>query len=280
MVQMSYKINLIFLLFIFLDTRLGMSQPIQKIVSLAPVITEIILELGQEKALVGKTNHCKVSKNSHAVSVGSYLDTSLEGIVSLNPSLVLLLTEQENMASQLEKLKIKTRIVSNRSINQIDDAILKISQELNVEEKGIELVKVKKEQVTRYLNTCPPATGKERKAAFIFDEGSLSERKLFYISPKGSFYSEVIKLIGLENVTNESKEYSEISFEGLKVLSPEVLYLVTEVDDSTKIVNELSKYLITSKDKIFTLPKEPTLFPGSRYPDIIKEFACANRKFF
>jgi len=81
-----------------------------KIVSLAPSITEIVFASGFGDKLIGISSFSNYPKieTDKIQKVGSYLDTNLELIVKLNPDLVLLLPSHSKAKVGLEKLGIET----------------------------------------------------------------------------------------------------------------------------------------------------------------------------
>src|ERR1700752_4858196 len=65
-------------------------QPVQRIVSLAPSLTETIYALGLQDRLVGDTDYCDYPADAQKkTKVGGGINPSLEIIASLHPDLVL-----------------------------------------------------------------------------------------------------------------------------------------------------------------------------------------------
>lgn len=246
-----------------------------RVISLAPVITEIISELDQEKLLVGRTAFCTLkNENLKVPSVGSFLDTSIEGIFSLKPDIVLLLKTQKQTAEKLDKLGIKTVFVSNQTIGEINQAIVTVASALKVSELGTKLVARKTAELKNIKQECS-SLNNPKTAIFIFDEGSNKSRTKFFIASKSSFFNEIMSLSNLENLFKSNHEYAEISVEGIYSLKPELIFLVTETKDPEKTLAYLKKVLkLGTTQKIILLPKEPTIFPGPRYPEIFRSFVC------
>jgi iron complex transport system substrate-binding protein len=81
----------------------------QRLVSLAPSITEIVYALGLGDSLVGDTEYCDYPPDAkHKPHVGAVLNPSLEEIVALKPDLALGIAEanRREIAEQLERLGI------------------------------------------------------------------------------------------------------------------------------------------------------------------------------
>jgi len=74
----------------------------QRIISLAPSITENIKILHCENALVGRTDFCKSAKP--AESIGNIIEPSIEKIISLKPDLVMA-TKEGNRPQTIQRLR-------------------------------------------------------------------------------------------------------------------------------------------------------------------------------
>lgn len=85
-------------------TGISFSLPLknQRIISLAPSITENIKILKSENYLVGRTDFCKMPVSIS--SVGTIIDPSVEKIITLKPDLVFA-TKEGNRPQSVEKLR-------------------------------------------------------------------------------------------------------------------------------------------------------------------------------
>jgi iron complex transport system substrate-binding protein len=73
-----------------LDQIFFLGSPPQRIVSLAPNITETLFSLGLGERIVGVTRYCDFPKNAQQKEkIGGMIDPNLEKILSLNPDLVI-----------------------------------------------------------------------------------------------------------------------------------------------------------------------------------------------
>ncbi len=67
-----------------------LGRPPQRIVSLAPNVTEILFALGLEKEIVGVTRYCNYPKQAMNIEkIGGMVDPDLEKIVNLHPDLII-----------------------------------------------------------------------------------------------------------------------------------------------------------------------------------------------
>ncbi|HEU4508449.1 MAG TPA: cobalamin-binding protein [Pyrinomonadaceae bacterium] len=89
--------------------RVSLPARVNRVISLAPNLTEIVFAVGAGDRLVGRTSYCDYPAEAKAIAeVGDTLHPSLERIIALRPQVVLIST-----ASQLE---IFTRQLQNQNI--------------------------------------------------------------------------------------------------------------------------------------------------------------------
>jgi iron complex transport system substrate-binding protein len=134
---MKYPVNhvifcLLGLLFL-IDVPLADSP--QRIVSLAPHITEIIFRLGAGGRLVGRTEFSRYPKAAQEIpSVGGYLNPDYEKIVKLRPDLILQFPNSEHR-EKLEQLGYQVVEIPNETIDEIIHGIQIVGEILHLEKK-------------------------------------------------------------------------------------------------------------------------------------------------
>lgn len=141
------KLYSIFLI-LLLSTTLFASGAIetnkeQRIIALAPNITQTVCALGKESALVGRSDYCNDPESVLALpSCGSLYSLSLETIVSLNPTLVITtgFTPLETV-SAIEKAGIKVlRVSEQATLEDSYSFISKIADEIGAVEQSAKLI--------------------------------------------------------------------------------------------------------------------------------------------
>ncbi|NWF52741.1 MAG: ABC transporter substrate-binding protein [Nitrospirae bacterium] len=107
--------------FLFLTSVYAGEIP-NRIVSLAPNLTETIFNLGLGDRIVGVTNFCDYPDEARKKQkVGGMYNPSLEKILSLKPDVVVMTTDGniKEFEERLRRLKIKT-YVSTRGAHERD----------------------------------------------------------------------------------------------------------------------------------------------------------------
>ena len=90
----------------------------ERLVSLAPSITECLFASGAGERVVGVTRFCNwPSEAASLPRVGGYLDLSVESVIRLEPDLVLMLEESAESAAQLRRLGIPCLLLSHNTLD-------------------------------------------------------------------------------------------------------------------------------------------------------------------
>jgi iron complex transport system substrate-binding protein len=123
--------------------RVSVPEHIERLVSLAPSITETLYALGLGDQLVGDTDYCEYPPEAkQKPHVGPILNPSLEKIVALKPDLVLGSPEANRIetADRLERLGIPLYGVTARSVEETLDSIEDLGRVLGREAEAQRLV--------------------------------------------------------------------------------------------------------------------------------------------
>jgi iron complex transport system substrate-binding protein len=109
--------------------RVTLPVKIDRIVSLAPNLTEIVYAVGAGDRLVGRTSYCDYPSQAKSVTeVGDTLHPSIERIIALKPQVVLVSTasQLENFTRQLDEQKIAVYVTNPQSLDQVFASIEKL----------------------------------------------------------------------------------------------------------------------------------------------------------
>lgn len=193
----------------------------QRIVSLAPTLTEIVAELGRLDRLVGVTRFddfpAAVKTLPH---VGGLTDLSIEGVVALRPDLVLAL-DGPTLAAPLERLRglgIRVVTVPSNDLAQLWSAILQVGAALGAEREAGELRRRVEGELAELK---AQAAGKPRRRALM-----LVGVAPWIAAGRGSYLDELLPYAGLDNVVAQGGPFPQMSSEGMMSLRPEVLVLL------------------------------------------------------
>lgn len=113
----------------------------QRIVSMAPSITETIFALEAEAKLVGVTDYCNYPvEATNITSIGGFSTPNLEVIASLNPDLIIAASWNAESVAQLESKGLCIVIILANTLDEIIENMGKIGNLVNVRQNGIDLM--------------------------------------------------------------------------------------------------------------------------------------------
>lgn len=125
---------------------LGLAAPVaaapQRIVSLAPSVTETLFALGVGERVVGVSTYCDYPPAAARIAkVGTFLQPNVERILVLRPDLVIAVPSPGNRApvERLRALGLRILIVDPERIDEILASIRQIADAVGVPEAGARL---------------------------------------------------------------------------------------------------------------------------------------------
>ncbi|MDR6608419.1 cobalamin-binding protein [Pseudomonas synxantha] len=120
----------------------GSAVAVERVVSLAPSLSEIVVELGSADLLAGVLDAGeRPAELKNLPSVGRYGQLDMERLLSLKPDLLLLWPGSVGPAQrdQLKRLNIPTFVAEPHSLDQLAAQIEAIAAQLGRPERGISL---------------------------------------------------------------------------------------------------------------------------------------------
>lgn len=206
-----------------LGRNLSVPDNPQRIVALAPSITEIIFALDCGHRLKGVTQYSDFPPQASALpQVGSYVYPDLEKIVALQPDLCIAVKDgnPKNVADRLEAMNIPVYAVDPRNIETVADTIIRIGGLLNASEKAESIVRNMRLRVERVKSAAAKAA---YRPGVFFQIG---------ISPivavgTNTFIHELIVSAGGKNLSEGTVPYPRYSREQIIALSPDIFIITS-----------------------------------------------------
>jgi iron complex transport system substrate-binding protein len=218
------RLNKIICIFAFLIIQSGAAgaAPPDRIVSLAPNITEILYALGLGDNIVGVTSFCdRPDDAKRKPKIGGMVNPSLEAIMAARPDIVIMTTDGNpaGLDERLNKLGIRTYILHERRLLGLPKEIIAFGRALEVEARAVSLA-----------GNMNRAFEKIRKG-----HGKALQRKnvLFIIWPEplivagfGTQIDDAIRLLGWNNIASDALgNYPKFSIEEVARRSPDVIII-------------------------------------------------------
>ena len=199
-------------------------QP-ERIVSLAPSVTETLFAIGAGKLLVADTSYCDYPEEAAKLpKIGGYIDPNVESIVALKPDMVLgAKGNPRDVLNQLRQLGIPVVTVSPESLRDVDTAIRMIGKVVGYQRESETLARentARREAVTRVTDALSES---ERPRTLLL----FSPDSLFSVGPN-SYLDEMIRFAGGRNVAADAPiPWPELSMEKLITADPEIIILLS-----------------------------------------------------
>jgi iron complex transport system substrate-binding protein len=195
----------------------------QRVVSLAPSITEIIFALDQGRRLQGVTTYSDFPAEAVKLpKVGSYVHLDLEKIVALKPDLCIAIKDGNPrvIAQRLESLKIPVYAVDPNNLETVIKTVLEIGELLNARNRA--------NQLAQNMNL------RIQKVKYLVAKTTQRPRVFFQIgvSPIVSvgthtFIHELIVMAGGNNLAAGPVPYPRFSREKVLALSPDIIIITS-----------------------------------------------------
>jgi iron complex transport system substrate-binding protein len=250
----------------------------QRVVSLAPSITEILFALGQGNKVVGVTEYCDYPPEALEKRViGGYATPSLEAIVRCTPDLVALLEEHQDLRGQLDKLGIPYVTVNHINIVGIKSSIAALGKTLGAEAQAKVIFDDMDRRIER-IQTLTKDKPRSRVLLSVGRHGGEGVQSLFIAGP-GSFFDDLISIAGGENVYEGTVPYPSISAEGAVQMDPEVIIdIVPDLPEDQKSTiakdwNTIPEVQAVANGRVHVLGDDYVAVPGPRFILTLEQMA-------
>ncbi|MCE5336953.1 MAG: cobalamin-binding protein [Desulfobacteraceae bacterium] len=195
----------------------------ERVVSLAPSVTEIVFALGEGDRLKGVTEHCDFPAAALALpKIGSYVHLDLEKIVALKPDLCIGVRDGNppNVAAKLQSLGIPVYAVDPRNLGTIVNTVLEIGRILGATQRAESLAK---EMIQRIEQVKDRLAGTEQRPRVFFQIGIVP-----LVSAGGNtIIHELITTAGGINLAVGPTPYPRFSKEKVLALQPDVIIITS-----------------------------------------------------
>jgi iron complex transport system substrate-binding protein len=244
----------------------------QRIVTLAPNLTEIVYAIGAGDRLVGNTTYCDYPPEAKQVTkVGDTMQPNIERIVALRPQLVLVSTasQLEAFTRQLNEQGIAVYITDPRSLEDVFRSIKNLGQLLDETERAEKLL-----NELRARASMVEAAVRERKPVRVFYQVSAAP---LYTIGREAFLTDLIRRAGGQSVTADVPgAFPRYSDEAALATQPEAIIL--SVDSAMDEANarpaaSLARSPAVLNKRVYGINGDLLSRPGPRLVDGLEQMA-------
>jgi len=194
-----------------------------RIISLAPNITEILFALGLGESIVGVTNFCDYPEEAmNKQKVGGMSNPSLEAVVSLRPDIVVMTTDgnQKEFEKKVRSLKIKTYVFKARRISELPQGIRDLGRALGAQENADMLAREIERSMNVFKDSRQKSNGSNNKILFIIWPEPL------IVAGPGTAIDDIITLLQGENSASQAAiAYPKYSIEEIIRQEPDYIFI-------------------------------------------------------
>ena len=254
--------------------RVSVPVPVNRVISLAPNLTEIVFAVGAGDRLVGRTSYCDFPAEAKAIAeVGDTLHPSLERVIALHPQVVLISTasQLEVFSQQLQNQNIAVFVTDPRDLEGVFRTIDQIGRVVGHSQEA-ELLIQKLRDRTRAVEEA--VKGKQPVRVFY----QLSGEPL-YTAGHDAFVTDLIRRAGAISVTADVPgAWPKYSNESALAAKPEAIILPTggSMGAANETVTEaLRKSPAALAGRVYKINDDHLVRPGPRAVDGLEAMARA-----
>ncbi len=255
--------------------RIAIPDRIDRVVSLAPNLTEIVFAVGAGNRLVGDTEYCDYPPEAKNVAkIGDTLHPSIERIIGLKPQLVLVSTasQLETFTKQLDAQNIAVYITNPRSLDEVFRSIETLGDLLGEHDKATSLAANLRKRTAAIEN----ATSKLQQRPLVFYQ--VSGEPLYTIG-KDAFLTDLVRRAGGISVTaNVPGAFPRFSNEAALAARPEVIILPTGGSmgsANSSPTDALKDSPAVRNNRVYRINDDHLSRPGPRLVEGVEEMAHA-----
>lgn len=234
-----------------------------RIVSLAPSVTETLFALGVGDQVVGVSSYDAYPPAVRRLpKVGSYFTPNLEAIAALRPTLVIGrgVSSNQRETRALRAMGYEVLMVEDDSLPQIEQSIRLTGKRVDKSREADEIVadiEAKVRDVRARVHPYPA-----RRALML-----VGHQPIVAVGP-GTFLDDLFKIAGADNIADAtSQQWPHLSIEYIVAMRPEVILdgqMGSDPQSPTQFWKAYPTIPAVKNHRVLGYAEDPTLHPGPR----------------
>lgn len=241
----------------------------QRVVSLAPSLSELMFDLNAGSRLAGRTTRCNFPEEAKRVTdVGPYMAPDFEKLLKVKPDLVLATRNgmRSELIQRIKGLGIPVYVDDSSNIDEIELLITKVGSLLGQDEKAKELnsgIEQRRKNLRKML------AGLDRPSV-IFVVGI----NPLIVASSSSFLNSLISEAGGANVVNDLKiQFPKFSMEEVIRLDPDVIFMLDKECHGVECLDYWKNYgflKAIKSSRVYEVDSDLVSRPGARIIDALE----------
>jgi iron complex transport system substrate-binding protein len=257
-----------------LGRRVSIPAKVDRVISLAPNLTEIVFAVGAGDRLVGRTSYCDYPPEAKAIpEVSDTLHPNLERIIALKPQVVLVSTasQLEVFTQQLKGQNIAAFVTDPHDLEGVFRSIEQIGEIVGKKDQASLLVQKLRERT----NAVEQAV-KDKQPVKVFYQAS---GEPLYTAGHDSYVTDLMRRAGAVSVTADVPgAWPKFSNESALAARPEAIILPSGGSmgaANSNVAEALRKSPAVLQGRVFKINDDHLARPGPRLVDGLEEMARA-----
>ena len=254
--------------------RVSIPAKVDRVVSLAPNLTEIVFAVGAGNRLVGRTSYCDYPPEAKAIAeVGDTIHPNLEPIIALKPQVVLVSTasQLEVFTQQLQGQNIAVFVTDPHDLEGVFRSIEQIGEIVGEKDRANQLV-----QKLRERTNAVEQAAKQKPPVRVFYQAS---GEPLYTAGHDSFVTDLMRRAGGASVTADVPgAWPKYSNESALAARPEAVILPTGGSmgaANASVAEALRQSPAALQGRVYKINDDHLARPGPRSVEGLEEMAHA-----
>lgn len=247
---------------------------VERVITLAPNLTEIVFAIGAGDRVVGNTSYCDYPAEAKNVAkVGDTLHPSLERIIALRPQVVLVSTasQLEVFTQQLQNQNIAVFVTDPHDLQGVFKSIEQIGRILDHVQQAQAVVQKLRERT----NAVEQAVKQQQPVRTFYQVSA----EPLYTAGRDSFVTDLMRRAGAVSVTGEIPgAWPKYSNESALAAKPDAIILPTGGSMGAANANAaeaLRNSPAVQAGRVYKINDDHLARPGPRAVDGLEEMARA-----
>jgi len=255
----------------FMGRQVSIPKKVDRIVSMAPNVTEMLFAIGLDNEIVGVTEFCNYPESAKSkAKIGGYYNPNIEVILSLKPDLIVATPDgySKERIEKLDKSGIPIFIVNPQKIDDVLESMLALGKITGKEEYSKQVVNGLKNRAKIIRDKVSQIPINKRPKVFY----EIGQNPLVTVGP-GNFVNDLIKTAGGINIAEDAPNSWPIySVEAIITKNPDIILTApsTMTSSDKNDTERWSKYRTISaviNNRIYAIDPDILLRSGPRIFD-------------
>lgn len=252
-----------------LGRQVALPERIERAVSLAPSLTEMIFAVGAGDRLVGDTTYCNYPPEAQAITkVGDTQTPDIERIVALRPDVVFVSTasQLEAFIATLESQRIAVFVTDPKNLDDVITSLGRLGAMFGTTERAAALIESLVGRVEEVKERA-----RDQKPVSVFLQIS---REPLFTAGRDSFMTSIIETAGGRSVTADvPTAYPKLSKETAMALNPEIIIL-SDSEDNREPTDVFKNSPAVKNGRVYRINADIVSRPGPRLVDALEQISA------